>query len=219
MPKEMKDRLSKRINGENNPMKNTLNRIKNSLSQIGRKKWSEKDKKNLSKKTKLAWEAGKFNKTRNKKISDSLKLQHKLGVRKAYFAGSNKGKIMPKMSIAMRRRWKDYQYHHNMSGSNHWNWKGGITPFNKLLRCSGKWKIWRELVFLRDNYTCQNINCDFCHNKIGGTLHPHHIKPISLYPELVFDINNGITYCSKFHISSGKLHKIKKEIIQNVSNY
>jgi len=93
------------------------------------------------------------------------------------------------------------------SGSEHYNWKGGITPFNRKLRCSSKWKIWRELVFLRDNFICQNPNCEYCRNKIGNMLHPHHIKPISLYPKLAFDVNNGITYCKEFHINSKKLHK------------
>ena len=91
-------------------------------------------------------------------------------------------------------------------GSKHWNWKGGITSSIELLRTKSKWKIWRELVFLRDNFTCQNPNCSYCHNKQGVMLHPYHIKPIRLFPELVFDINNGITYCADFHIKGG-LHK------------
>lgn len=31
-----------------------------------------------------------------------------------------------------------------MSGSKHWNWKGGAIPLNKLLRCRSKWRIWRD---------------------------------------------------------------------------
>ena len=84
-------------------------------------------------------------------------------------------------------------------GKNNSNWKGGITPLNRLLRASSEYKIWRESVFLRDNFTCQNSNCKFCHNKIGGKLHAHHIKTFSKYPKLRFDINNGITLCEKFH--------------------
>ncbi len=92
-------------------------------------------------------------------------------------------------------------------GENHWNWGGGITSPIELLRLKSKWKIWRELVFLRDNFICQNSNCSYCKNKRGGIeLHPHHIKPTKLFPELVFDINNGITYCKDFHIKGG-LHK------------
>jgi endogenous inhibitor of DNA gyrase (YacG/DUF329 family) len=97
-------------------------------------------------------------------------------------------------------------------GENHWNWQGGITPLNKLLRLSSKWKIWREAIFLRDNFTCQNPNCEYCKNKMGVKLHPHHIKPIKLFPELIFNIDNGITYCAEFHIKGG-LHKEMQKII------
>ena len=93
-----------------------------------------------------------------------------------------------------------------LSGENSPNWKGGITALNKKLRTSSLWKIWRESVFLRDNFTCQNKNCKFCKNKIGVLLHPHHKKPVSLFPKLVFNIENGITYCEEFHLKSG-LHK------------
>ena len=106
------------------------------------------------------------------------------------------------------------------------NWKGGITPINRFLRANSQWKIWRELVFLRDNFTCQNPNCEYCHNQIGVTLHPHHIKPLAriikennnnleevLNCKELWDINNGITYCKKFHIQSRLLHKyILKEV-------
>jgi len=100
-----------------------------------------------------------------------------------------------------------------MSGELSPAWKGGITSFNKLLRKSSLYKIWRELVFLRDNFTCKNPNCEFCNNKMGVFLHPHHIKSFAKYPELRFVISNGITYCKEFHINSKILHKgILKEI-------
>ena len=83
---------------------------------------------------------------------------------------------------------------------------GRVGKINKLLRVNSKWKIWRELIFIRDNFTCQNPNCSFCNNKIGVFLHPHHIKPLSLFPELAFVVDNGITYCQDFHLKSG-LHK------------
>jgi len=93
------------------------------------------------------------------------------------------------------------------------NWKGGVTPLNELLRRRSKWKIWREAVFLRDNFTCQNKDCDFCNNKIGVMLHPHHIKPLSLYPKLIFRVDNGITYCAEFHLKSG-LHKGMRGVLK-----
>jgi len=94
-------------------------------------------------------------------------------------------------------------------------WKGGITPINKLLRVSSKHKIWRELIFLRDNFTCQNPNCSFCGNKIGGELHPHHIKSWAEYPKLRFDVNNGITLCGDFHRSiRWKAQEYKKILME-----
>ena len=98
------------------------------------------------------------------------------------------------------------------SRENHWNWKGGITYFTQMARTTRFYKIWRNAVFLRDNFICQNPNCEFCNNKIGVKLHAHHIKSFSSNMELMFKVDNGITYCKGFHIKSG-LHSIKlKEI-------
>jgi len=80
----------------------------------------------------------------------------------------------------------------------------------KKIRASSEYKEWRLLVIKRDNYTCQNENCKFCKNKRGGKLQAHHIKHFSEFPDLIFDINNGITYCKRFHLKSG-LHKRKNK--------
>src|SRR3990167_11492007 len=39
-------------------------------------------------------------------------------------------------------------------GSKNHNWKGGITAINVKIRNSLEYKLWREAVFKRDNYTC-----------------------------------------------------------------
>ncbi len=90
-------------------------------------------------------------------------------------------------------------------------WNGFKVSFSRYLRNDSKIKIWRELVFLRDNFTCQNPNCEFCNNKIGVMLHPHHIKPLALFPELAFRVDNGITYCKCFHLKSGLHKEMQKE--------
>lgn len=61
------------------------------------------------------------------------------------------------------------------------------------LRGTTEWCNWRNKVFERDNYTCQE-----CKNK-GIPIEPHHIIPLRLGFEKVFDINNGITLCRKCH--------------------
>lgn len=73
-------------------------------------------------------------------------------------------------------------------------WKGGITSENELIRKSIEYRLWREAVFARDNFTCQECNI------IGGKLQAHHIKPFSLFPELRLAIDNGITLCKSCHL-------------------
>jgi len=79
------------------------------------------------------------------------------------------------------------------SGEKHWNWKGGINPINNSIRKSFEYKQWRETVFKKDNYTCW-----IC-GQFSGKLVAHHLKAFSLYPELRFETNNGITLCRICH--------------------
>jgi 5-methylcytosine-specific restriction endonuclease McrA len=89
-------------------------------------------------------------------------------------------------------------------GVNHWNWKGGVTSIQEKLRKSLEYKNWRRLVFTRDNFTCQ-----YC-GQIGGELNAHHIKPWKDYPELRYEIDNGITLCKFCHKELHKSLRIKK---------
>lgn len=88
--------------------------------------------------------------------------------------------------------------HEKLSGENHWNWQGGITSERDKIKQSKEYTDWRIKVFERDNYTCQ-----VCGEK-GGKLNVHHIHNFSDYPELRFDINNGITICEKHHLQTYK---------------
>jgi hypothetical protein len=92
--------------------------------------------------------------------------------------------------ISEETRWK---LHNIFKGSGSLTWKGGITPVNYLIRHSLEYKLWREAVYKRDNYTC--IWC----GQVGGKLNADHIKPFSLYPALRFAIDNGRTLCLSCH--------------------
>lgn len=72
-------------------------------------------------------------------------------------------------------------------------WKGGVTKENDKERKGLKFRLWREAVFKRDNWTCQDCG------QRGGKLHPHHIKPFSEFINLRYDINNGQTLCRECH--------------------
>jgi hypothetical protein len=85
------------------------------------------------------------------------------------------------------------------------SWKGGVfRSKERLLRASPEWRLMRKRVFERDDWTCQECK------QTGGQLHPHHIIPKSLRPDLTFEIENVITLCYNCHIKTGK-HKLKLE--------
>lgn len=72
-------------------------------------------------------------------------------------------------------------------------WKGGLSNKNKAIRNSLEYRLWRETVFKRDNYTCV-----WCGVR-GGKLQADHIRPFAYYPELRFAIDNGRTLCFDCH--------------------
>lgn len=81
----------------------------------------------------------------------------------------------------------------SVGGTAHWNWHGGVSPVNERVRKSVEYKIWREAVFKRDDFTCV-----WCKTK-GGKLHADHIKRFAEFPELRFAIDNGRTLCEACH--------------------
>ena len=81
-----------------------------------------------------------------------------------------------------------------LRGSKNKFWKGGITPLYQKIRTSLEYKLWREAVFKRDNYTCV-----WCGDNQGGNLNADHIKPFAYFPELRLAIDNGRTLCHPCH--------------------
>lgn len=98
-------------------------------------------------------------------------------------------KIGKKHSIATRLK---MSLSHGI-GKNNSHWEGGKTDTNNMIRNSIEYRLWRESVFLRDNYTCL-----WC-GKRGVKLNADHIKPFAYYPELRFALDNGRTLCEKCH--------------------
>lgn len=104
-------------------------------------------------------------------------------------------------------------------GENHSSWRGGIVPLTKIIRRSFEYKLWREAIFKRDDFTCNK-----CFMR-GGLLHPHHKIPFALiFKDFInkynqfspiedketlakiainhsefWDINNGETLCIDCH--------------------
>ena len=59
-------------------------------------------------------------------------------------------------------------------------------------RVSPEYKRWKKAVLERDGYKCQHCGEE-------NDLHVHHIKSFSKYPELRYEVSNGITLCKKCH--------------------
>lgn len=77
-------------------------------------------------------------------------------------------------------------------------WRGGLTQKNLLLRQGVEYKLWREKVFERDNYTC--VLCKIPSQKGNRKeINADHIKPWAYFPELRFDLENGRTLCVDCH--------------------
>lgn len=108
-------------------------------------------------------------------------------------APHNKGKKHPVHNAEWRR-----QVSEAMSGPNHWNWKGGTSTENRLMRNSTKHKEWSLAVLAKDHYRC--TKCGYR----GRKLVAHHIIKWSSNKERRFDVSNGITLCRACHC---ELHK------------
>lgn len=135
---------------------------------------------------------------------------------KGYYTGGSTGKHWKLPSPTKEHKRKNSETHKGKHYSpetefkkgydvtKHWNWKGGITPINYLIRQSKKYKEWQQSVYKKDNWTCQ-ICKKHCHTDIVA----HHLFSFELFPNKRFQVKNGITLCRKCHIN---LHKIIKEL-------
>jgi len=73
------------------------------------------------------------------------------------------------------------------------NWKGGVTPLNRIIRSSLEVRLFKKACLERDNFTCQKYGIH------GGVLRVHHINNFADFPELRTAISNGITLSEKAH--------------------
>lgn len=95
-------------------------------------------------------------------------------------------------------------------GGKNYSWKGGVEKENKAIRKSFNFKLWRESVFKRDNWTCRRCNIS------GGVLHPHHIFPFSESIEHRFNVSNGVTLCKECHIELHRVRNLRIKFLNSV---
>lgn len=165
------------------------------------KDWQEKRKTcslkcgNLSKKGNVAWNKGKTEATDERVASYTKKLRNGFetgrivnkppsGKNHFLFGKKHKPETLQKMSIAS-------------SKERHWNWQGGITDEIHRLRNKIKYKQWCESVREKGGGVC--YRCGLFKSKSGRALHCHHIKGFRKYPELRYEVSNGMLLCDSCH--------------------
>jgi 5-methylcytosine-specific restriction endonuclease McrA len=105
--------------------------------------------------------------------------------------------------------------HLNQRRENHPRWGGDETLENERVRKRIEYKIWREAIFARNDWTCQK-----CKEK-GGKLNVHHIFNFADFSALRTSIDNGITLCKdchkKFHKAFGYKKNTREKLIKFLS--
>jgi len=142
---------------------------------------------------------------KDKKHSDESKLKMSQSAKKTFSNGRiswQKGKKCPQLS-----------------GKNSHCWKGGITELYNMIRNSFENKQWRNEIYRRDNYTCQDcfkrgnnleahhkyrfsyILRDFLneYNQFSPTEDKETLVRLSITYKPFWDIDNGETLCQSCH--------------------
>ena len=131
------------------------------------------------------------------------------------------GKHFPKMSESRKGILHTKEHNEKIrksllgkfSGPKHPNWKGGITSKNKLIRNSIEYKLWLKTCMERDSFTCQKYYIK------GGKLVVHHVFNFSNFPELRFNIKNGITLSVKAHKEFHKIYGRKNNTREQLEEF
>lgn len=129
-------------------------------------------------------------------IGKKLSKEHKAKISQSLIG--NKRTLGKKPSICTRIKMSK-----SRSAEKHWNWKGGISKEYTKIRLSNKYKKWRNCIFKRDNFTCQKYNIKGC------KLEVHHILNFNEYPDLRYNMENGVTLSKKAHIEFHKRYGYK----------
>jgi len=153
--------------------------------------------------TKSEWKKGHI--SWNQGLHWSNEIKQKIRDNHADMSGENNPNFGKPLSKEIKQKMSEN--HRDCSKEKNPAWKGGITSLNKIIRHCNEYDEWRLQIFGRDNFTCQ------CCGIRGIYLEAHHIKPFNeiirennitksedaLNCKLLWDLNNGVTYCLECH--------------------
>ena len=170
--------------------------------------WSEEARKRKSEITRKLWQNPEFREKMIKAHKGSLGKHWKL-------SEETKERMRKAAKERLKRKEVRIKLSKSHQGEKCYRWKGGVTRENKKIRQNIEFRLWREAVFARDNWTCQKCGARSGNGK-EVYLHPHHLQNFAAYPELRFAIDNGITLCrdchKKFHKKYGFTKNTKEQI-------
>lgn len=126
----------------------------------------------------------------------------------------HRARLQGKPSGAFGKQWKfDRPIHRpGVRGEKNPAWRGGILSLSRAIRDLPEYRIWRDAIFKRDNYTCVQCGTRSCRgNKV--ILNADHIIPfVTLLRQYkiasvkdamhcidLWDVKNGRTLCDPCH--------------------
>ena len=130
--------------------------------------------------------------------------------------GVNAGKLVGfKRSEEFRRKLSEYWLANPEKHNHYVDGRGAANNDERVAaRQRIEYRLWREAVFERDNWTC--VKCD----TRGGELHADHIRSWRNFPELRYAIDNGRTMCPDCHRKTPTYGKSGKRLaeVEGLSN-
>lgn len=157
----------------------------------------------------------------------SKEFREKIKIRRIGKKASNETKL--KMSLSAKGKKKNKEWVRKIVESRMRNIdkNGRKTPGITLLKTSKRFADWRNEIFKRDNFTCQE-----CGDSKGGNLEAHHLISFSFVFEeykitgndnLLFDLDNGITLCTNCHKKTDSYakhqnHHIEFKMLNTIRN-
>lgn len=160
----------------------------------GRKPWNKGTKGVM-----ISWNKGK---SLSKKHCENLSKSH-IGNPGFWVGEKRDAHVIQAMTDGLKKK----------RGDKHWNWKGGVSTINQILRQRIELKEWRKKVFERDSFTCQK------YGKIMGSIQAHHIHNWADYPELRYELSNGITLSQKAHNEFHSKYGKKKNTYEQLKEF
>ena len=150
----------------------------------------------------VSWLKGK----KGFKHSGSFKKGHPIykGIEKGWFKNGHRGFWTGKKRLPFSKEWRVNMSEVKMDrfrGDKNPNWKGGRKRGHYT---DWEYNEWRNKIYKQDNFTCWT--CEIR----GGKLQAHHLKDWFNYPELRYDIRNGLTLCKICHQIYTKFKNKKK---------